>query len=118
MKRTVLTRLSKVTAAVCISAFILVGCGGKAPDITGTWNGQDADGTAISYTFNEDGSGSCTSGSDTVSLEYKNDTENQIIWIKADISGQSTEVKLVYEMKKGQLVLTSDGASTAFTKAE
>lgn len=102
-------------AAICLSAVLLTGCY-DAPSITGTWNGTDADGTFISYTFNEDGTGSCTEGEDTVDLQYKNDTENQVLWIKADVTGQNTEIKLVYEVKNGVLTLTSDGASTEFTK--
>lgn len=104
-----------VAAAACFCCVLLAGCY-DAPSITGTWDGTDPDGTPISYTFNEDGTGSCTEGDDTVSLQYKNDTDKQVIWIKADVTGQNTEIKLVYEVKKGVLTLTGDGASTKFTK--
>jgi hypothetical protein len=106
---------SIAAAALAASLFLLTGCY-DAPSITGTWNGTDTDGTPISYTFNENGTGSCTDGDDTVSLQYKNDTDNQVIWIKAAVTGQNTEIKLVYEVKKDKLTLTGEGASTTFEK--
>ena len=114
MKRITVRLKKSIAAAALVSACVLMtGCY-DAPSITGTWNGTDADGTPISYTFNEDGTGSCTDGDDTVSLQYKNDTDNQVIWIKAAVTGQNPEIKLVYEVKKGNLILTGEGASTTF----
>ncbi|MCH4031362.1 MAG: DUF5640 domain-containing protein [Lachnospiraceae bacterium] len=112
----ILKKSTVCAAALAASCVLLTGCC-DAPSITGTWNGTDTDGTAISYTFNEDGTGSCTDGDDTVSLQYKNDTDNQVIWIKAAVTGQNTEIKLVYEVKNGKLILTGEGASTTFEKA-
>jgi hypothetical protein len=100
-------------ALLVLTLTALVACGKE--DLIGTWEGKEGDYT-VTYVFNKDGTGTCSSDGVTVNITYTADDTAHTIDIKADALGQNVTQSLSYEIKKSELTLTSSGASVKFTK--
>ncbi len=102
-------RFKRLTVALCVSVLVLAlaACGSKK--ITGTWSAEE-DGVTVTYTFNDDGTGSMDIGSGIV-LPLTYTTTDDKLKLTYSFLGSETSDEYTYSVKKKQLTL-SDGSSS------
>ena len=96
---------------VAVMMFALVACGGS--DIVGTWT-TTQNGVTVTYTFEEDGTGSANTAGIAMDFEYEVDGNE--ISMKLSFFGETQEGTGTFEIDGDTLKLTIDGETAEFTR--
>ena len=107
MKRLLLL-LSLLVAALMISA-----CGSRDP-LVGQWTEPNS---GVLMEINEDGEVSMTLNAASITLKYKTEDPDVIIFL-ATTDGSIPEQRMTYKVKEEKLVLTLDGVDTTFFRVK
>lgn len=117
-----LRKAAVLVLAVLLVALTLTSCGNPAKKIIGTWVNSKSTiitgvNTETKYTFNEDGTGSCTVTLAQISFTYEfNDNGQLVLKENIPLVGEKTVV-FTCEFEKDTLRLTdTDGESLVYTK--
>lgn len=102
MKKTVISAVA-LTLCVLFTVFSLTACGGSKSDLVGTWDSQDAEGSAV--VFNDDGTGAYKMDDVSMNFEYEEDGDKLTITAK----GVS---------EKGEFTFKIDGETLSMTDKE
>lgn len=76
-------KVSVLVAVVLVLSILLCACGGGGNKLAGTWMGSK-DGVAVTFTFNDDGTGVMTAM--IISVPFTYTAENGVLKITADDS--------------------------------
>ena len=96
---------------VAVMMFALVACGGS--DIVGTWT-TTQNGVTVTYTFEDDGTGSANTAGIDMDFEYEVDGNE--ISMKLSFFGETQEGTGTFEIDGDTLKLTIDGETAEFTR--
>lgn len=103
-------KLKKIMALMLVSVFVIAvyGCGDET--LTGTWTGKMANETSVTYSFQDDGTGTYTEGEIALSTSYK--TEGNQLTLSIEFLGQTREETYTYKIKGNTMTLTSSDEET------
>ncbi len=110
MKRLIIS----ITAVMVMLSFVACGSGKKS-ELVGSWTGNNG-GYEVTFTFNEDGTGSMSISGIQLSISYSVDGETLTV-NKTVLDGTQTEDYTYKLSNKGKtLTLTSASGETELTK--
>ena len=108
--------ISGVAALAVIAVILIFVLGGSDDDLVGTWT-LTADGSTLTYIFNDDNSGSMGADPLVFPMTWERDGDNLTLTISL-MGESSSNTVTIKELTSDKLVLSGDGQTMELTRAD